>query len=177
MKSIIFILIIPAIISAQDFRGVSWGMKKDQVKSIEKTHLIHDGNDALLYEDYIASRKVKCIYFFKRDTLNGALYSLDEKHSNDNLYFDDYDAFKSALIKKYGEPEIDQCIWSRDLYKNDFSRRGFAVSIGDLKCTASWTYNNTRINLVISGDNYEANVRIVYIPKDRKITDENADKL
>ncbi|GAH71775.1 unnamed protein product, partial [marine sediment metagenome] len=84
------------------------------------------------------------------------------KHSNDNLYIDDYEKLKETLTKKYGKPKFDKVTWDDDLYKDDRSHWGFAVSLGHLDYFSSWETSTTYISLRLNGDNYKISLVIAY---------------
>jgi len=111
-----------------------------------------------------------------------------ENHTNENLYINDYKELKEILIKKYGEPDKKKLLtlygrgeiyWRDDLFKDDRSEWGFAISLGDLSYSSIWETPTTRIALILDGDNYEINLRIIYISREleewaNKIIEEKA---
>lgn len=67
------------------------------------------------------------------------------------------------LIKKYGKTILDNDQkWFNDLYKDDYQQWGFAISLGHLSYNSSWRTPKTKIDLVLSGDNYEISLVIEY---------------
>ena len=77
----------------------------------------------------------------------------------------DYKNIKKLLIKKYGAPKEEGKYWSDDLYKDDKSDYGFAVSVGDLAYAARWQTEKTGIVTTLDGGNYEIDHIIVYSGK------------
>ena len=83
------------------FRKTKWGMSKEQVKASESINLGREDADSLAYETSIIGKSVILLYYFVDNQLFKAIYWLDEKHINSNLYLKDYDQFKNLLIKKF----------------------------------------------------------------------------
>ncbi|MBA7542736.1 hypothetical protein ES705_35060 [subsurface metagenome] len=81
---------------------------------------------------------------------------------------------KEILTKKYGKPWSDRTTWDNDLFKNDRSQWGLAVSIGHLSYGALWDTSKTFITLVLNGDNYEITLLAAYDSRELK---EWADKI
>jgi len=96
------------------------------------------------------------------------------EHSNKNDYIRDYKNLKEILAKKYGKPWSDRTTWDNDLFKNDRSQWGLAVSIGHLSYGALWDTSKTYITLGLSGDNYEITLLAAYDSRELK---EWADKI
>jgi len=84
------------------------------------------------------------------------------KYSSDNQHILDFNKIKEILTDKYGKPEIDDKVWRRNLYRDDPTRYGFAVSIGDLVYRAKWITPRTEILLVLSGNNYKLKSGVIY---------------
>ena len=59
-----------------------------------------------------------------------AAYLISEEHSNRNHNVDGYESVKKILTKKYGSPKQDLEHWDKELFKDDYSARGLAVSRG-----------------------------------------------
>jgi hypothetical protein len=57
-------------------------------------------------------------------------------------------------------------VWKDDLYKDDKSEWGFAVSLGHLAYGASWETSATKIEIMLLGDNYEINLFLSYFSKE-----------
>ncbi|MBA7549873.1 hypothetical protein ES705_42372 [subsurface metagenome] len=156
---VIFTLILFAEEVKYDFRKTNWGMSIEQVKATENAKLDLEIDSILFYSgvriDEIYGEDFSCTYFFSEDKLFLALYVISEEHTNDNLYIRDYENLKKVLTKKYGKPKINKTTWNSDFYKNDESKWGFAVSVGDLSYFSSWETPTTLITLELSGDNYE----------------------
>ena len=87
---------------------------------------------------------------------------LAESHSNKTDFITDYEDFKKILIKKYGNPTKDESFWKNDLYKDDYSDWGTAISLGHLIYFSTWSTSNTEINNMIMGENYDISCIVEY---------------
>ena len=149
-----------------DFRKTNWGMSKEQVKATENKKPDLEEDNALAYYVKINGDDYICAYSFLKDKLYNTGYVIAEKHTNRNLYIDDYKKLKETLIKKYGKPLTDRTTWDNDLYKGDRSEWGFAVSLGHLSYGATWETSTTYITLGLNGDNYKISLLIAYDSKE-----------
>jgi len=143
-------------------------MSKEQVKATENKKPDLEEDNALAYKVKINGDDYFCAYSFLKDKLHNAGYAFAEKHTNRNLYIDDYKKLKELLIKQYGKPLTDRTTWDSDLYKDDRSEWGFAVSLGHLSYGATWETSATYITLGLNGDNYKINLLLAYNSKELK---------
>jgi len=151
-----------------DFRKVRWGMSKAKVKNSETKELKPiRGADALaLLETRVANMTAIIIYSFTNDKLTGASYHFANGHTNKNDHISDYEKIKGILTKKYSSPYSEKAIWKNDLYKKHKQYWGDAVSIGHLIYSARWETQRTKIELRLSGDNYEIEMVLFYSSKE-----------
>ena len=140
-------------------------MSIEQVKAIEDKKPDFEINIALAYKVKIDVKDFTCIYQFLEDKLYNSGYIFTGGHANKNLYIDDHEELKETLTKKYGKPIKDEMEWKNDLYKDDKSEWGMAISIGDLRYWTSWEISTTRICLMLRGDNYKVSLSYVMIAK------------
>lgn len=145
-----------------DFRKIRWGMSVSQVIASELEKPVSESPDVIVFETEIVGFPCGLGYIFVRDTLVRAKYIFSQKHTNRNLYLDDYTKIKQALTKKYGKPKEDDKVWSDDLYKNKPDDWGMAVCVGHLLLHAGWVTPSTNIHLWLSGDNYEVSLQAEY---------------
>ena len=108
---------------------------------------------------------IMCFYFDSNGLLYKRTIMTREKHSNDNLYIDDYNNLKEALTLKYGKPKTDETRWLNDLFKDDTSDYGLAISIGHLVYRVFWETERTNIVMLLGGDNYVIAHAVVYTDK------------
>jgi len=152
-----------------DFRETNWGMSKEQVKATENKKPDLEEDNVLAYKVKINGDDYFCAYSFLEDKLHNAGYAIAEKHTNRNFYIDDYKKLKEILIKKYGKPLTDRTTWDSDLYKDDRSEWGFAVSLGHLSYGATWETSTSHISLGLNGDNYKINLLLEYDSKELEV--------
>lgn len=144
-----------------DFRSAMWEDSKEVVKSHEVWVLEEEGENYLAYSGWLLGYKAVAIYSFATDKLIRGNYHLIKEHTNKNLYIDDYFEIQSELKAKYGRCKED-IIWKNDLYRDDRSEYGFAVSLGHLVYQSSWHDYSSDILLLLTGDNYEIELIIQY---------------
>lgn len=146
-----------------DFRNVNWGVNPEEVKSAETEELVDTSDDGITYATTLSGYDVTLAYFFNDDgQLYQAMYVLDEKHSSDNLYLSDYEALQRGLTEKYGDPDEEKDVWLDDLYKDNPQKYGFAVAVGHYVRKSCWNLDNTEIDLIIMGDNFDITVAVQY---------------
>lgn len=148
-----------------DFRNVNWGMSRAEVKERETEGKIFLENPNLLIirDLSLAGLDVSLGYRFNvKDQVFGATYLIEERHSNNTAYITDYKNLKGKLIDKYGVPDEDEIIWLDDLWKDDPNDWGMAIVTGDLTYYSSWELDSFDIVLMLKGDNYEVDFKLVY---------------
>jgi hypothetical protein len=162
-------LMILAKEQAYDFRKTNWGMSREQVKATEDKKPDFEADTMLGYDVTISGKDFACIYTFLEDKLYNSGYFFTGEHTNKNLYIDDYEELKETLTKKYDKPKTDiSGLWKNDLYKDDKSHWGRAISVGHLIYGASWETPTTEINLMLSGDNFKIKLILAYDSKELK---------
>ena len=158
-----------------DFRKTNWGTSREQVKAIEDKNPDFEDNTILNYSVAINEKNFVCTYRFLKDKLYNSECVFIGQYTNKNNYIDDYKELKEILIKKYGKPKIDRPeLWANDLYKDNKSDWGMAVSVGYLAYWSQWKTPTTKIDLMLWGENNKINLSIRYESKELK---EWADKL
>ncbi len=150
-----------------NFRQSAWGDSSAAVKALEKAEPADTtksgGLDVILYMGKAGTLDCAYGYMFAEDKLVKGRYLFTEKHSNNNQYITDYENVKKNLIDKYGNPQTDKVIWKNNLYKDDQDDWGFAVSLGHLVYRSEWTTDETRIVLILSGDNHKILHSVYYV--------------
>ena len=150
-----------------DFQNSYWGMTYEEVLEAEGNITWNGQMDlgsisVYYYLTYTAGMESLISFFFNNGELQRGVITFLEDHSNDNLYIEDYNTIKRKLIEKYGNETEGGMIWRDDFYKDNTSRYGIAVSIGDLVYLANWETETTKIALQLSGDNYDSSLYIMY---------------
>lgn len=170
-----FVFITPQEIN--NFRKTNWGMTLQQIKKIEKTKLLKEEKESLIYKDEILGFPVGVAFLFdKFNKLYLGKYVFFQKHSNKTDFIYDFIKIEKTLEKKYKIPNYNKKIWKNDLYEDEHKNWGTAVSIGHLVLEAKWILINTEILLQLSGDNFDIKLIIQYSDRNYKKED-NLDKL
>jgi hypothetical protein len=156
------------------FRKTKWGMSIEQVKSSEPLEVAKEVKNFLRYKTTVIGKDVLVIYIFVDNQLVRARYALAEPHTNKNDFITDYNDFKEILTKKYGKPKQDEKLWKDDLYKEDYSDWGLAISIGHLIYFSVWETEDTEIRDVLMGENYDISCIVEYASKKLKGIEEKA---
>jgi hypothetical protein len=144
-----------------DFKTFHWGDSQEIVEAVEGEPTKKgdmSGVDAyyIAYETTVAGKDAVLAYYFCSDGLFETRYVLTEKHSNEDLYIDDYDDVRTALTKKYGEPDVDSENWSNDNKKSYYAdRKGDALSYGYLSYMTGYLLDKTTVLMKMSADNYK----------------------
>lgn len=145
-----------------DFRKVKWGMTMEQVKKIEKGQFHNVKDNVIAYSVTVANKEADLFYSFIDNKLVSGAYFFNVRHTNPNAFIDDYYSLKDLLSAKYAEPSIDDINWLNELYKDEPSEKGFAVSLGHLNYRAKWFEDSTDITLTLTGENYKCNLMLGY---------------
>lgn len=154
-----------------DFKKFRWGVSPSEVKSIEGEPLF-DGDVSGQNAEYIAYKTsavgldMFLAYYFCDSGLYQVRYILTEEHTNEDLYIEDYEKFRSAMTKKYGTPLFDYVKWNDDSMKEYYQKNG--KSMGDALCYGYCSYitwyatDRTDIWMTMDADNYEISMIIDY---------------
>jgi hypothetical protein len=159
-----------------DFRKTTWGMSKKQVMSTESAKIERDDEDVLAYSGTVSNMEALIAYIFAEGKLVRAKYVFLPVHTNENDYIIDYDNLKEILTKKYGKPISDEHYWRDKLYQDDFSKWGFAVSLGHLTYYSKWETERSTVFLGLSGENYKVNLVTEYKSKQLASLEEKANE-
>lgn len=149
-------------------------MSVADVKASEPLKIATKDENLLGYKTSVLGKDVFIFYFFIDDQLTRARYALAESHSNKNDFITDYGDFKKILIKKYGNPIKDESLWKNDLYKDEYSNWGTAISLGHLLYFSKWKTKDTEINNVLMGENYDISCIIEYSSNNLKEIEKKA---
>ena len=160
-----------------DFRRVTWGMSRDQVKATEPTPPLVSDSEMIGYKTEVARKDAYCMYGFVDDKLAVGMYQFKDLHSNKNDYFEDFAQLKKMLTEKYGTPQVDEVEWKKKTYKDNPEHWGMAVGLGELKYRAKWETERTNILLLLYGNNFDVTLMARYDSKEfRPLFDEVAKK-
>lgn len=153
----------------KDFRVANWGDSKGLVMKREGVpNIIDNMPDLYAFSDNIAGLPCTVLYCFSDDKLTMAKYLFDVKHSNENVFIQDYQELVDLMAQKYGPPTSggkNNAVWFNDLFKDDFSHWGLAISSGDLAFESTWDTDKTEILLQLKGENYHISLVLQYVSK------------
>ena len=152
-----------------DFKKFNWGDPMSKIVDVEGEPEF-DGDfegyknaKYIAYDARVAGYDMALGYYFCDDGLFQTRYVSMESHSNDSLYINDYEDFKSILIKKYGESLLDKENWENDSKKKYYADdKGNALSYGYLTYETIWIMDRTYIYMTLSADNYDVSMTIDY---------------
>ena len=169
-----------------DFRNTSWGMNKEQVKTIEKTALISErihkedvDFSYLTYKDNAFGFDIEVLYTFIKNRFLTGLYFFKKAHILDfDLYVDDFFQIEKALVQEYREPIIKQKIIGKysdkyiDDYKFDLNEKDQKFDMVNLlmkelySFVSKWEINNSQITLTIekNWDTNKPEIKLQYEP-------------
>ena len=176
MKKITVLLLLAVAVSFQvhtettyidGFRGVPWGTLRADIIEREGTPLLIDGND-MMYTGMVAKKQAQILYELLNSKLVSGTYSFTNEYINKNSYIDDFKDLKIRLIKKSGEPALNDIEWSNHLYKDNPSEWGKAISSGHLAYYVEWSLNKTRIILSLYGRNDDITLMLIYVAKEQE---------
>lgn len=157
-----------------DFKSFYWGASMEDVKAIEGEPITTgevSGLDAeyIVYETSAVGFDMILAYYFCDDGLFQVRYILNEEHSNDSLFIDDYEKFRNALTKKYGEPLIDKVSWddssTKKYYEENGKSMGDALRYGYCSYLTRYDLERSYISMDMSADNYEVSMTVNYESK------------
>lgn len=141
-----------------DFGSGRWGMTKEQVVALEGSSPTSETDSVLKYN----GKGAELDYVFSGNKLIRGLYVLSGPSSDEQTYIGDYERVKRLLTNRYGEPQIDQELWTNSTYKDKPDRHGFAVYIGHLSYKAKWVTARSDISLELKSNNYNMMLEAVY---------------
>lgn len=153
---------------AYDFKKFRWGDSQESVMAVEGTPKYSgkmNGLDAnyIAYDTTAVGMDVLLAYYFCDGGLYSVRYILNEDHSVDSLYIDDYNTFKQALTNKYGEPLLDNEKWTSDSKKSFYADdKGSALNYGYLSYYTCYITERVIVEMDMSADNYEVSTLINY---------------
>lgn len=139
-----------------DFRKVSWGMTKSEVKATEPLTPKGENATSLVYQDSVAGINMIVGYTFsqKGKQLIAGGYLSAEHYQDRNRYVIDYQALKNVLTKRYGNPKKDKIQWMNDFFKDAQNKLGLAVALGHVYYLTEWQTENTVITMTLVGSDY-----------------------
>lgn len=149
-------------VAGSGFRGVPWGASVAQVKEHEEWELKKESEGSLFFNGTLLTREVNAVYLFTDGILTRACYLFVHPRMNKTLYVQDFSEVIDVLTRKYGEPEKDDWFWFNDRYRDKPSEYGMAIQLGHLARHAEWQLEDTMIQAMLSGENFEVTFVVFY---------------
>ena len=150
----------------EDFnlRYTRWGMSQEEViNAEEKMDPVEVTENTILYKTRLMKNNVELQYVFVDNKLIGATYRLVDNYLNSNHFKNTYDKFKTALIRKYGQPAEDITNWINSSLRNDRKKWALALSLGHVEYASLWSTNSTEINSSLREENHYVLCLIEYL--------------
>jgi hypothetical protein len=91
-----------------DFRNISWGMTKEEVKTTETGPPNSEGKDYITYRDSVMGLDAIVGFHFYNNSLVEAGYAFRDKYESVDVYIKQYENIKDALNDIYGQAPIDK---------------------------------------------------------------------
>jgi hypothetical protein len=138
-----------------DFRFITWGINREEVKSTEKDIPVIDDEKCLVYDIEYEGKQFWLIYNFNDSKCVNGGYLLKNVYLNDDAYINNYLQLKDTMNHKYGEPQKDSIIWKKELNKRENFINDISINEGQLFYYTSWNFNNSEIILELCRDKNE----------------------
>ncbi|MGE0622116.1 MAG: hypothetical protein AB7I04_00840 [Pseudomonadales bacterium] len=156
----------PSLLAA-DFRSVDWGASESEVRAAHENAEPDAKSEGIIaYKGRLGELDVLVMYMFDDSgRLTAGGYSSTEQYVNKNNHIDDYEALNGLLRDKYTQSKPFRINWINDLYKDDYSNWGTAISAGYLQYWWEFESDRTRITHVLGGENFSINHVLRYESK------------
>ena len=162
------------------FRDYDWGTSIDEIREKEITPSMVENKDYAFIDNQliIADQRIagyKCAMLFRvndNDELIGGQYILDETHSNEQQYYNDFMDLVEKLTSIYGKDNLPTHeLWLDDTYKDRPNKQGMAIITGDLQIGYQWSDSKgNTVSAMLHGDNYDCTTFILYQSKESSET-------
>ena len=147
---------------ALGFRKVPWGATMSEIKASEVQQPDHEDEDSLGFNTVLAGLQAIVFYILIEDQLVRAKYIITQEYQNKNSYITAFSTLKEALTSKYGVSGESNIYWNDDLYEDDPTEWGMAISLGHHSRFETWANENTSICLALTGENYDIQLVVEY---------------
>ena len=154
-----------------DFKKFHWGASEAEIREIEGNPLQivampESDSRCLVYQTTAVGLNVGLGYVLGDNGLYSVRYTLIEEHSSALGYMEDFEKFKEALIKKYGNPVLDWEEWDSEISEEIYSKaKTLALEMGYLKYHVGFDTDRSEILMLMGSDNNEIDTVIVYTSK------------
>ena len=160
------------------FQNIPWGCSEKVVreKMGDPNSMSPDKVCLSYFPRKVCGLNATYIFLIKKDQFLRAKIGFLESHINDNLYLDDFKKIDVTLTEKYGPCTGHFEFWKNELYKDDPSHWGFAMSMGDLVWASKWVIGDVTIIHMADGDNFDISHVIEYSEKHMSKIEDAIDK-
>jgi len=151
--------------SASDsgFRGSAWGSAPDAAAAREGRVADDAAGDIQVWGDVaLAGLKWTAAYIYLDGRLARGKYILESSFHNEERYVAEFLRMRDLMAQKYGTPSDEQDIWSGDLYQDSPGEWGMAVASGELTRLVEWVAGDTRVSIILTGENFETTLELQY---------------
>lgn len=159
--------------NSPDVFGLRWGDSVDAVQKLKGSPASSDSG-SLTYKTSISGLDALAFLNFVDGKLSSVTYIFTTKHTDDNLYINDFDSVDTALQQKYGKASQHGVYWRNDLYKDDHAHWGLAIAAGQMYMDSSWETNDTEISHRLVGDNFNVTHGVRYESREYRLAAEAA---
>lgn len=148
---------------SEGYKDAKWGMTKEQVKAnFPDIKFKNEGENMTLFSK-IASENVIISFYFTNKKLFHVITYFDIKTLNYDRYISKFNELEKLLIKKYGK-----AVKKIRLGNSDKVISGVDIAMGKDGYGESWHTSESKIQLVLMGDNFKITLAIDYLSKDLK---------
>ncbi len=160
-------LIAATAAGASDFRGLSWGASKAEVRRVEKHPLHHDLENELAYWNFeLGGVAAGLVYTFEEGKLIRAHFVSRSPEGDAAGKLADFRVWKALFDEHFGSPSEEEWIWADGVERGEGERVLDSLTSGLAKAVARWEVGHTAVELVIAGgEGRIQTVRAVYQPK------------
>lgn len=169
---LVLLLIIPFIGNSQNietpcqFRNVAFGNTVAECKTKETAEFIKEydksGLKVLYYSTSVFGLNASLLYIFAANKLTRTKYLFNEDYVNKNSYIMDFNSITEKLTEKYGQPKEENVYWINNLYRDEPSDYGLAISIGHVAYFTTYITDCMEIIVSMQGEKYEVNLEVEY---------------
>lgn len=154
--------------SPVDVFGLRWGETQAAIQKIKGTPASSDAT-SLTYDTSVSGLDALAFLNFVNGKLSSVTYIFTTKHTDDNLYINNFDSVDTALQQKYGKANQHGVYWRNDLYKDDRAHWGLAIATGQMYMDSSWETDDTEISHRLVGDNFNVTHGVRYVGREYRL--------
>jgi hypothetical protein len=149
-----------------NFRAAHWGQSPSEIIAQEKSELLQQDDNLIIYRDQFRGTPAEVIYFFVDNKLIMGFTHLLIDNEDLEEYFTKYDQVKSYLGENIGIPDVENWNMSLPELEEDRSMWADGLGFGLIKAEAGWVLNGTGVALRLSGGNFKGHLTLVHFSLD-----------